>query len=447
MKRYDSYKDSGVKWIGEIPSHWEVCRIKDILHNSKDGIKIGPFGSSLTGRVGVDLPFKVYGQWNIVGTDFNAGSNSVDIDTFKDLGETYAVSSGDILISMMGTIGKCATIPQGITPGIMDSHVVKIRLNDSIYTPKYFEYIYDKNNSAVVFNELQKVKGGSIMDGLNSSIIKRLSILRPPLAEQKAIAEWLDVKCEVIDKLIATQQRRIDLLQELRQSIITRAVTRGINPDVPLRDSGIDWIGQIPAHWSDLRLRFVCELRNGYTPSKANPDFWENGVIPWYRMEDIRESGRKLNAAKQYITEEAVKGGGLFEAGSFILATTATIGEHALLIVDSLANQRFTNLKIRKSLNEALCQDYFFYYLFVIDEYCKTTTRTATFPAVNMEDLKNFHVVFPPYSEQREIVTYIERETAKVDHALQQAERQIELLQELRQSVITEVVTGKRKVC
>lgn len=105
------------------------------------------------------------------------------------------------------------------------------------------------------------------------------------------------------------------------------------------KPSGIDWIGDIPSHWEHKRLRYVCEFRNGYTPSKANDEFWSNGTIPWYRMEDIRETGRFLKESKQYISAEAVKGCGLFEAGSFILATTATIGEHAMLIIDSLANQ------------------------------------------------------------------------------------------------------------
>ena len=129
-------------------------------------------------------------------------------------------------------------------------------------------------------------------------------------------------------------------------------------------NSGFEWIGDIPVQWNNLRLRFVCEFRNGYTPSKANPEFWEDGTIPWYRMEDIRDSGRKLEEAKQYVTKDAIKGGGLFEAGSFILATTATIGEHAVLIVDSLANQQFTNLKIRKSLSHTVTKEFFFYYLF-----------------------------------------------------------------------------------
>lgn len=206
-------------------------------------------------------------------------------------------------------------------------------------------------------------------------------------------------------------------------------------------NSGFEWIGDIPAQWNNLRLRFVCEFRNGYTPSKANPEFWVDGTIPWYRMEDIRDSGRKLNEAKQYVTKDAIKGGGLFEAGSFILATTATIGEHAVLIVDSLANQRFTNLKIRKSLSGSLLRDYFFYYLFVIDDYCKATTKTSTFPAVSMELLKNSHVVFPLVQEQQAIVDYLDKKCSEIDNVISAQQKRIALLQELKQSVITHAVT------
>ena len=206
-------------------------------------------------------------------------------------------------------------------------------------------------------------------------------------------------------------------------------------------NSGFEWIGDIPVQWNNLRLRFVCEFRNGYTPSKANPEFWEDGTIPWYRMEDIRDSGRKLEEAKQYVTKDAIKGGGLFEAGSFILATTATIGEHAVLIVDSLANQQFTNLKIRKSLSNRLLRDYFFYCLFVIDDYCKATTKTSTFPAVSMELLKNCHVVFPLVQEQQAIVDYLDKKCSEIDNVISAQQKRIALLQELKQSVITHAVT------
>ena len=282
---------------------------------------------------------------------------------------------------------------------------------------------------------------------ITQSIISSCSIVLPPLSEQQVISSYLDEKCNRIDKAIDVQKKKIDLLNELKQTIITDAVTKGLDPNATMKDSGVEWIGKVPEHWEVMRLRFVCEFRNGYTPSKANPDFWEKGTIPWYRMEDIREKGRFLNEANQCITKEAVKGNGLFEAGSFILATTATIGEHAVLIVDSLANQQFTNLKIRKSLIHRVVRDFFFYYLFVIDDYCKSTTRVATFPAVNMDDLKNFGVTLPSIQEQQMIITHIENETGKIDSQISKANRRIELLEELKQSIITEAVTGKIKVC
>lgn len=218
-------KDSGVEWIGEVPEHWKVCRIKNVLKQGADSIKIGPFGSSLTGKVGADLDYKVYGQWNIVGADFNAGTNTVNKETFDELSKSYKVISGDILVSMMGTIGKCAVIPEGIQEGIMDSHVVKIRLNDSIMIGSYFEYIYDKDKSNVIFNQLQKMKGGSIMDGLNSTIIKSLTILVPPLSEQQEIVSYIESQTARLDKSIEKAEHQIELLQELKQSIITEVVT------------------------------------------------------------------------------------------------------------------------------------------------------------------------------------------------------------------------------
>lgn len=207
------------------------------------------------------------------------------------------------------------------------------------------------------------------------------------------------------------------------------------------KPSGIDWIRDIPSHWVSKRLRYVCEFRNGYTPSKANGEYWADGTIPWYRMEDIREFGRFLKESKQSISKDAVKGCGLFEAGSFILATTATIGEHAMLIVDSLANQQFTNLKIRKSLNHTVTKEFFFYYLFVIDEFCKSTTKTTTFPAMDMTDLRNFGVSIPPLAEQEAIAAWLDEKCGEIDAAIAKVDREIELIDELKQSEISRVVT------
>lgn len=171
----------------------------------------------------------------------------------------------------------------------------------------------------------------------------------------------------------------------------------------------------------------VFEMRGGYTPSKSKSEFWENGTIPWFRMEDIRENGRILSDAIQHITPAAVKGKGLFEADSFILATTATIGEHALLIADSLANQQFTNLKVRKSLRGELLTKYVYYYMFVVDEFCKDNVNYAGFASVDMGKLKRMPFPIPPMEVQERIVEVLDRFETLINDLNEGLPREVEL--------------------
>ncbi len=156
-------------------------------------------------------------------------------------------------------------------------------------------------------------------------------------------------------------------------------------------------------------LSEVFDIKNGYTPSKANKEFWKNGTIPWFRMEDIRENGRILNDSIQHITPQAVKGGKLFPANSIIVATTATIGEHALITVDSLANQRFTFLSKKVNRYNELDMKFFYYYMFVIDEWCKNNTNVSGFASVDMNKFKKLMIPIPPIEEQERIVAILDK--------------------------------------
>ena len=175
------------------------------------------------------------------------------------------------------------------------------------------------------------------------------------------------------------------------------------------------------------KLGEIFETRNGYTPSKANADFWTNGTIPWYRMEDLRTKGRILEDSIQHITPQAIKGKGLFKAGSIILATTATIGEHALLIADSLANQQFTNFSIRKSLADSLIPKFIYYYFFVIDEWCKQNVNVSSFPSVDIERLKSVLFPIPPLHVQQEIVRILDKFTELETELEKELETELEL--------------------
>ena len=157
--------------------------------------------------------------------------------------------------------------------------------------------------------------------------------------------------------------------------------------------------------WEVYPLEDLFEIRNGYTPSKSNPEFWEGGTIPWFRMEDIRQNGHILSDSIQHITPQAIKGTGLFPAYSIIVATTATIGEHALIIADSLANQQFTFLTKRKSQDDKIDMMYFHQYMFIIDEWCKRNTNSGGLLSVNMPAFRRLNVPLPSVKEQKTIAS------------------------------------------
>lgn len=216
-----------------------------------------------------------------------------------------------------------------------------------------------------------------------------LEIPVPPLPVQEEIVRILDAFTE----LQAELQKRKQQYNFYRDNLLNfKDINRG---------------GQAEARW--MKMSEVFEIRNGYTPSKAKKEFWEGGTIPWFRMEDIRQNGRILSDSILHITPKGVKGKGLFKANSFILATTATIGEHALIIADSLANQQFTNLSIRKSLENELSVKYVYYYFFVIDEWCKANTNVSNFASVDMSKFYNLLIPIPSLAEQNRIVSILDR--------------------------------------
>ena len=172
------------------------------------------------------------------------------------------------------------------------------------------------------------------------------------------------------------------------------------------RDSLLSFeIGQYSIEWKTLEEIF--QLRNGYTPSRGNKEYWENGTIPWFRMDDIRTNGNILEDSIQHISSKAVKRD-LFPANSILLATSATVGEHALITVDSLANQRFINCSIRKYLRDRISPRYLYYYFYVIDNWCKKNTRKSNFPTVDMEVLKKYKIPLPPLDVQQRIVDVLD---------------------------------------
>ena len=260
-------KDSGIEWIGEIPEGWQVPRIKNIIQQTKNGIKIGPFGSALTNKTTEKGEYNVYSQANLIASDFSFTKNTIDAYTFEEL-KGYEVFPGDICLSMMGTIGKCKKVPVGIVRGIMDSHLIKIRLSESVDS-RFFEYVYDKDLGGVCFSQMQFDKKGFIMDGLNTSIVKNLFFPLPSKYEQVRIADFLDSECARIDAVIEQTRASIEEYKKLKQSVITQTVTKGIRPGRKMKDSGVEWIGDIASPFYVFRLKHLLRAPLQYGANES----------------------------------------------------------------------------------------------------------------------------------------------------------------------------------
>lgn len=225
---------------------------------------------------------------------------------------------------------------------------------------------------------------------LMSNQMAKIEIPLPPIDVQTEIVRILDKFTSLEAELEAELDCRKRQYEYYRDKLLS-----------------FDNVGGQEVEWK--KMSEVFDMKNGYTPSKAKAEYWEGGTIPWFRMEDIRENGRILSDSIQHITMVGVKKGKLFPANSFILATTATIGEHALVISDSLANQQFTNLTVRKSLSDRLLIKFVFHYMFIVDEWCKKNINVSGFASVDMNKFKKLEFPIPSLEEQHRIVSILDR--------------------------------------
>ena len=293
----------------------------------------------------------------------------------------------------------------------------------------------------------EKIRGLQSEGGvptINTQKVGALMIPVPPIEVQEEIVKILDRFSDYAAELQAELQARREQYEYYRNLLLTfNPSACGCGTDDKQEGNVTTWGGHsYKINWKTMEE--VFEFRNGYTPSKNIPKYWEGGTIPWFRMEDIRDFGRILSDSYQHITADAIKGKGLFEKNSFILATTATIGEHALIIADSLANQQFTNLNVRKSLSDKLVTKFIYYYLFIVDEFCKNNTNVSGFASVDMGKLKKMPFPIPPLELQEKIVAILDRFETLVNDLSQGLPAEIAAVREQYEYYRNQLLTFKQ---
>lgn len=437
MKRYDSYKDSGSAWIGEIPSHWEVKPLKYTadLYNG-DSLNTEEKKEYSECNDGDSLPY-------IASKDIERGSGKVEYENGMRIpkkGEGFSIAKtySTLLCIEGGSAGKkVAFINQEVC------FVNKLCCFDTRLDKKYnYYFICSEAFKEPFFQNLQGMIGGVTM-----SEIKNFPISVPPVSEQKAIADYLDKKCASIDKIIETQEKRVNLLNELKQTIITEAVTKGTDPNVRYKDSGIEWIGKIPEHWEIRRLKYWLKGQLKYGANEA-PDNIDDSHPRYIRITDIDENGDlreetrstlSPHKAEEYIVDKEdllfARSGGT--VGKAYIHNNDEKSCFAGYLIQARPNLSIANSKFIYLYTKSICYD----------NWKNSINIQSTIQNIGADKYANLSVPFPPINEQIAIVNYIMLKINPIDAYISKAQKEIDLLREYKQSIITDAVTGKIKVC
>ena len=414
MKKYDEYKDSGVAWIGKVPKHWEVIPFKRAMtiYNGSDykHIQVEIAGYPVIGS----------------GGEFARASQ-------------YVYDGEVVLLGRKGTIDK----PMYYNGKFWTVDTMFYAIPKKHVNCKYLYY------QALII-PFERYATSTALPSMTQTDLNLNIISLPSTVEQVAIADYLDTHCAKIDNLISIQQKRIALLQELKQSVITYAVTKGLNPNVEMKQSGVEWIGDVPKHWEVCKLKHYSQVFGrigfrGYNQTDLvnegegaitlSPSNMQNGILNYDKCS-------YLSWKKYYESPEIM----IYNDDVLFVKTGSTYGKISYvadLPMEATINPQIVVFKNIKGNNKYL------YYLLsndIVQMQVSLTVGGSTIPTLSQESILNYIVPLAPKVEQAAIASYLDHKCATIDTSISNAQHQIELLQEYKQSLITEVVTGKRKV-
>lgn len=429
------YKDSGIEWIGQIPKEWKICRIKNV--------------AALFGRIGFrgytsdDLNKDGDGAITLspsnmipMGMDFS----KVTYLSWKKYEESpeIMIRNGDLLMVKTGSsYGKVSYVDNLPKEATINPQI--LRVVPSI-NHKYLGYYMQTD--LFIYQVEGGIVGGTIPT-ISQEKINNFHVVLPPLSDQQRIADYLDKVCGKADEMIALQEKMIEELKAYKQSIITEAVTKGLNPNVPMKDSGIDWIGEIPEHWDkDKIIRIFNLIGSGTTPSSSDNELYE-GNLNWIQSGDI--NGGDLYESKNKISEKTLKKYSaltMYDAPFIIIAMYgASVGNISISHINGCVNQACCVMSETK-------QDfkYVFYAIKSAKDYLIYKAVGGGQPNISQSTLKQLWLPVPSLFEQQQIASFLDSKCSEIDSLIAIKQQKITELKEYKKSVIYEYVTGKKEV-
>jgi len=436
MKPYPKYQESGIDWLGKIPSHWEMEKLKYLakVNNSNVDKKI----------IDGELPVRLCNYTDVYYNSYiHPGLSLMNATATEEELNKFRLHEGDVLITKDSESWDDIAIPAYVIESSDDVvcgyHLSHIHPNTEKLIGKYLFFSFMSDDIRVQF---ETSATGITRYGVPKYSIDNGLFVIPPLPEQKQIAKYLDHKTAKIDTLIEKKKRLIELLKEERTAVINQAVTKGLDPNVPMKDLGIEWLGEIPEHWEVKRLKFMAEVVLGKMLTSNDKGgyhlkpYLRAKNLTWLKVnsEDIKEMWFSDNEIKQYRLRK----------NDLLVSEGGEVGRTCIW------NEEIPECYIQNSVNrvrflEALVPRYYLY-LFLIYGYkghFDAVVSRVSIAHLTKEKLVEISFIVPPYVEQKAIVEMIDQEVSRIDCIMSKSEKEIELLQEYRTALISEVVTGK----
>lgn len=431
MNKYDSYKPSGIVWIGDIPFDWSVGKMKYILSNNDGGVW------------GKDVENETEGTYVIRSTEITIDGVWYLKEVVKRILTDEEISKcklheGDIVITKSSGspqhIGKSVIVNKKIEDlnCCFSNFVQRIRFKDN--NPKLYHYILNSDIVRSQFKYLTTTTTG--LGNLNGTSLNEVILPFIPFTEQQKILEFLDKKTEIIDRLISTKERKIELIKEQRTSIINQVITKGLDPNVKMKDSGVEWIGKIPEHWRVTKGRYILKILTSNSPNEIIED--EEGVN-YIKVDDLN-----YTEGKYYLSTSKIRvkpfGYEPLEDNIIIFPKRGMAIFTNKVVISKIKSFIDPNLMGIKTLNNSNIHYIFF---IITNRGLGDICDSSTIPQINNKHIYPLEFPFPTLTEQNQIVEYLDKQTKEIDNLVLLEQKKIDLLKEYRQSLISEVVTGK----
>lgn len=434
-KPYSSYKESGVEWLGEVPEHWNVKRLKNVI---RAPITDGPHETPIFINEGI--PFLSVDGIQDGELTFEK-CRYISYEAHQSYSKKAYIQLDDILLGKAASIGKVARVKVDFEFSIW-SPLALIKPKLSEIKPSYLEYLL---KSTLTQYQIQQLSTSNTQQNISMGDIPKFVFSLPAIEEQTAIVNFLDRETSKIDILISKQERMIVLLNEKRSALISHAVTKGIDSNVKMRDSGIVWLGEVPEHWEVKRLQYVLNnIKAGPFGSSLTKDMYTSEGYRVYGQEQVIPNDFSIGdyyiSQEQYLNLQQYK----VQTGDILISCVGTFGKIAVVpdkIEPGIINPRL----IRMRANELVIPNYLMTVMrsIIVFEQFSLLSRGGTMDIINIGTLSSIVLAIPPKADQLKILDYLDSKTTKIDTLIAKARQAIELMKERRTALISAAVTGK----